>query len=89
MARTLSGDRLAPSLPERRPARSRAAQGSHNSAGAHVVLRRLTLVRQLMDRQRQGVITIDHGLLPTSIGFPGVFVAIVMGVTVPEVLLVT
>ena len=26
MARTLSGDRLAPSLPERRPARSRAAQ---------------------------------------------------------------
>ena len=38
---------------------------------------------------RYGVITIDHGLLPTLIGFPGVLVAVVIGVTVFEVLLVT
>ena len=36
-----------------------------------------------------GVITIDHGLLPTLIGFPGVLVAVVIGVTVFEVLLMT
>jgi hypothetical protein len=36
-----------------------------------------------------GVITIDHGLLPTLIGSPGMLVAVVIGVTVFEVLLTT
>jgi hypothetical protein len=37
----------------------------------------------------QGVITIDNGPVPTLIGLPGVLVAIVIGVTVREVLLMT
>jgi hypothetical protein len=36
-----------------------------------------------------GVITIARGRTPTLIGAPGVFVAVSIGVTVPELMLAT
>jgi hypothetical protein len=35
-----------------------------------------------LDRQTVGAQTMDHGVLPVLIGFPGVFVAALIGVTV-------
>jgi hypothetical protein len=42
-----------------------------------------------LDRQTVGAQTMDHGVLPVLIGFPGVFVAALIGVTVPGTWLAT
>ena len=42
-----------------------------------------------LDRQTVGAQTMDHGVLPVLIGFPGTFVAVLIGVTVPGTWLAT
>ena len=42
-----------------------------------------------LDRQTVGAQTMDQGVLPVLIGFPGVFVAVLIGVTVPGTWLAT
>jgi hypothetical protein len=60
-------------------ARSKSRSGGSSGAKVESAQPAVELARQTVGAQ-----TMDHGVFPVLIGLPGVFVAVLIGVTVPE-----